>query len=572
MYEEEIFKDGKSFLAWSMEAVKESRPVGPYAGWEGDVNGIKVADDLLMLYQLKVTGEKQREVVGLHMLLFGADKNLRRDVCKVSRFYRPEGAFLWHADLDYLSGRTLPFAVANAWLVESFEKYSKGGCFEMTFAGLGTHLECYNDRGVVRFFNGNPVEMARKEKNDPTIDHSDMTFCELRSLNPGGNKTCPALAEYTGIIEAVAAENVQGIKCYRIKLWSEWPKGDSSFPWTLLVSKTRIDGGYIPRTGDFVHGSAIMFGTFHGEICERPTIRQEPACDAEVGNDANSGEKPSEGTVGPDKALEEDTGEGRDWIWMPRRHESYPDIRRCAGGLDPTVEMVLPKFVTYADYKAAIRGDLREEDLLSRKEMKAVFDQILVADKCKKGPMRLKQAFVGQLEAIGVRHVVKDVQTGERHVWCGVPSGFGNQHTRTHLLAAIEEDGRLLRYSLHSGNWEMRPPNTMEFKAMSAETDGREVRIKSFGEAVAHVNKMIKDDFMVCYSLGPTSMLQAYCDKRNAKGDQTFTVEWQMHSVKWQFAAHDITAQRLVEMIVAYEKHGIEDVQTMAQWAWVNVG
>lgn len=32
MYEEEIFKDGKSFLAWSMEAVKESRSVGPYAG------------------------------------------------------------------------------------------------------------------------------------------------------------------------------------------------------------------------------------------------------------------------------------------------------------------------------------------------------------------------------------------------------------------------------------------------------------------------------------------------------------------------------------------------------------
>ena len=106
MYEEEIFKDGKSFLSWSMEAVKESRPVGPYVGWEGDVNGIKVADDLLMLYQLKVADEKQCEVVDMHMLLFGADKNLRKDVCKVSKFYRPEGGFLWHADLDYLSGRT----------------------------------------------------------------------------------------------------------------------------------------------------------------------------------------------------------------------------------------------------------------------------------------------------------------------------------------------------------------------------------------------------------------------------------------------------------------------------------
>ena len=36
MYEEEIFKDGKSFLAWSMEAVKESRPVGLYAGCADD--------------------------------------------------------------------------------------------------------------------------------------------------------------------------------------------------------------------------------------------------------------------------------------------------------------------------------------------------------------------------------------------------------------------------------------------------------------------------------------------------------------------------------------------------------
>lgn len=431
----------------------------------------------------------------------------------------------------------------------------------------------YNDRGVVRFFNGNPVEWVRKEKNDPTIDHYDMTFCELRSLNPGGNATFPALAEFTGIVESVSAEFVQGVKCYRIKLWSGWPKERSSFPWKLLVSAARIEGRYVPRTGDFVHGSAIMFGTFHGENQDSPTICQMPFGDGEiVGDDVNMETNRCDETAGTETVSVEDDGEGKDWVWMPRRHQKYPDVQRFAGGLDPEVEMALPKFVTYADYRASVKGDLQEEVLLSRKELKAVLDQILVGGKSKKGKMRQKRAFAGNFDSIGIRHVVKDVQTEERHVWCCVPSGFGNQHTRTHLLAAIDADGRLLRYSLHSGNWEMRPPNTMEFKAMSAETDGREVRIKSFKEAIAHVDTMIKDDFLVCCSLGPTSMLQAYCDKRNDKGDQTFTVEWQMHSVKWQFAAHDITAQRLVEMIVAFEKYGIEDVQTMARWAWVNVG
>lgn len=573
MYEEEIFKDGKSFLAWSMAAVKESHPMEPYVGWDGDVNGIRVADDLAMLYQLEVNGEAQREVVDMHMLLWGEDRNLRRDVCKVSKFYRPGGAFLWHADLDYTNGQLLPFAVANAWQKGNFEKYSNGGCFEMTFAGLGTHLECYNDRGVVRFFNGNPVEWVRKEKNDPTIDHYDMTFCELRSLNPGGNATFPALAEFTGIVESVSAEFVQGVKCYRIKLWSGWPKERSSFPWKLLVSAARIEGRYVPRTGDFVHGSAIMFGTFQGENQDSPTICQMPFGDGEiVGDDVNMETNRCDETAGTETVSVEDDGEGKDWAWMPRRHQKYPDVQRFAGGLDPEVEMALPKFVTYADYRASVKGDLQEEVLLSRKELKAVLDQILVGGKSKKGKMRQKRAFAGHLDSIGIRHVVKDALTGERHVWCCVPSSYGGQYTRTHLLAALDADGRVLRYSLHAGDWKMRPSNTMEFTAMSSKANGRETEIGTFAEAIAHVGDMIKDDFLVCGSFGPTSMLQAYCDERAEDGVQKFTVEWQVHSVKWQFAAHGITARQLMAMIAAYEEHGIEAVETMTVWKWVCIG
>ena len=65
----------------------------------------------------------------------------------------------------------MDFCVANAFQAAEYEKYSKGGNFTMTFAGLGDYLECMNDKGVVRFYEGNPVEEERARKNDPTIDH-----------------------------------------------------------------------------------------------------------------------------------------------------------------------------------------------------------------------------------------------------------------------------------------------------------------------------------------------------------------------------------------------------------------
>lgn len=107
---------------------------------------------------------------------------------------------------------------------------------------------------------------------------------------------------------------------------------------------------------------------------------------------------------------------------------------------------------------------------------------------------------------------------------------------------------------------------------MSSKANGRETEIGTFAEAIAHVGDMIKDDFLVCGSFGPTSMLQAYCDERAEDGVQKFTVEWQVHSVKWQFAAHGITARQLIAMIAAYEEHGIEAVETMAVWKWVCIG
>lgn len=42
----------------------------------------------------------------------------------------------------------------------------------------------------------------------------------------------------------------------------------------------------------------------------------------------------------PPERRREDTGKGKGWVWMPRRHEKWPDVQRFVDGLDPAVEKI----------------------------------------------------------------------------------------------------------------------------------------------------------------------------------------------------------------------------------------
>ena len=100
MYETRLFADGKTFLEWAQKNVHKSTRASDMVGWNGAINYIHLDRDLVLLYQLEKTGQSWN-VCGLHMLLWGVQETLRKDVCKISAFYRPEGSVLWHASVVY---------------------------------------------------------------------------------------------------------------------------------------------------------------------------------------------------------------------------------------------------------------------------------------------------------------------------------------------------------------------------------------------------------------------------------------------------------------------------------------
>lgn len=132
MYETRLFGDGKTFLEWAQKNVHKSTRANDMVGWNGAINYIPLDRDLVLLYQLEKTGQSWN-VCGLHMLLWGVQETLRKDVCKISEFYRPEGSVFWHASVVYGGRSPLDFCVTNAFQAAEYEKYSKGGNFTMTW-------------------------------------------------------------------------------------------------------------------------------------------------------------------------------------------------------------------------------------------------------------------------------------------------------------------------------------------------------------------------------------------------------------------------------------------------------
>ena len=251
------------------------------------------------------------------------------------------------------------------------------------------------------------------------------------------------------------------------------------------------------------------------------------------------------------------------WEWLPRKPEDYPEVKSHGGGLAKSVAKTLPKYVVYSEYRKKIKGELKALKDPSRKELKRILDSIDYVITSKDN----LHMFGSVMDAIGIRHFVVDAKTGERHLWCGLPSGFGREHFHSNLLVALDTDGAVLRYTFYMGDWDWhrlyRGMKTQIY--IHSEKDRRQY--DSISAAIKEIPKMVKDDFIIACCLGHTAMLQAYCDEV-ADGVQQFTIEWQIHYLPWQFYISKGTHDQLVAMMVEFESHGIEPVETMARWKW----
>lgn len=567
MYEGEFFKNDERLIKWAKSYIGVSHRADPYIGFNnGAINYVHMAKDLVLLYQLDYSNEQKKLVAGrLHMLLFGSASNLRRNVFRVQKFFRPDGEIIWHSAIDYGTNRCdLPFVVANAWQKMQFEKYSKGGCFEMTFAALGVSLECMNEQGSVRLYSGEALELARKEQGNPDLEYMDVSMSHLRMLNPCvDEKDFPAVAEFTAVIESCVQETICGEKAYRIGLWSGPMSASESFPYHLLVSASHVEKGYVPRVGDFVSGKAIMYGSFRGEPCKEPTIKGSDFSQVIRQNDENGDAakavKSVASKVEPPAEAEKD-----DWKWIPRETRDYMEVTDHGGRLARSVAKSLPKFVTYVDYRKAISGGLQECKLPSRVMVRRIIAQ--VDDMAHiKGDVRGLSDIV---DRIGVRQFMRDDRTGEYHLWCCVGSKYHWEKLRTHLLIALSDKLEILRYTFHTGDWSYRIQNGIDVQ-VNYQSKKRLVHYQTIGQALRRLKSFQPDDYIIVCSRSHASFVQAQCDSDGEKG-QVFELEWQIHYLPWHFCIK-ATRDQVIAVLKEYDRAGVESVQTMLPWKWCQV-
>ena len=512
-------------------------------------------DDNVSILVSTVRDKGQLVASETHFLLRETRKSCRHDFCRVSPFFKVRGKMLWHARLDYCANRRpLAFVVANAFQGEAFDQFSKGGVFRMHFMGLGKSLECLNNRGVMRFWDGLPVARERRDKGDPTIDHVDMVFSTMRALNSCDDNKNPAFAEFESTIENVSRETICGQPCYRIRLWSGPPEDPAGFPWTLLIAKCRVQKGYIPRVGDFVNGVAAMYGTFDEVSDGEPTVFQREY----------EGKSIPEPPI-PDEDIPKAPKGKPETEWLPRRPMDYPDAPVPRVPLPAFTDEPFKKFVTYPEYRRRIGEHLVPVAPPSRKRLREIIDEI--DHRITQDGNRL--VITPVFNAIGVRHAVQDVATGETHLWLGLPVVHVQYDSSAALLVSLDRDGHAVRYTLHTGD---ENGSWMHGEMYSNVTSGggrQAITYKTPNEAMAQIPNMVKDDYMILCASCRGSMFQAQC--RAGGKRKRFVAEWQVFSLEWQFFKENVSEKRLLELCRLFLSGGLPAIENEEPWKQVKM-
>ena len=179
-----------------------------------------------------------------------------------------------------------------------------------------------------------------------------------------------------------------------------------------------------------------------------------------------------------------------------------------------------------------------------------------------------KHMFADCFDAIGIRHMVRDGETGELHLWCCLPSGIHRERYRTNLLIALDRNLSVLRYTFHTGEWNWMKMDRGMAIHINFQSSKNLVDYDSIPKAIPHLIEMKKNDYILVIPRGPTVFLQAWCDESDGNGNLQLTMEWQVHGLPWQFTVKNGTREQFVAMLEELDKHGIEPVQTMARWRW----
>lgn len=552
MYDKLLFRSNDELFQY----VSENGPKWPvlkeYKGCKTPTPWGRLDDNVSILVST-VRDKGQIVASETHFILRETRKACRHDFCRVSPFFKVRGKMLWHARLDYCANRRpLDFVVANAFQGERFDRFSKGGVFRMRFMGLGESLECLNNRGVIRFWDGLPVARERRDKSDPTIDHVDMVFSTMRALNSCGDRKSPAFAEFESTIENVSRETICGQPCYRIRLWSGPLDSPAAFPWTLLIAKARVQKGYIPRVGDFVNGIAAMYGTFDEVADGKPTVF-EPEF---MGGDPEP-PIPEEDIPKPPAGKPKDE-------WLPRRPMDYPDAPAPRVPLPAFTDEPFKKFVTYPEYRQHLGEKLVPVAPPSRKRLREIIneiDHVITTD----GNRRV---FAPHFDAIGIRHAVRDPATGETHLWLCIPwySRWCERHGD--LLVTVSGDGCALRYSIHTGD-EMWAHGEWESFTSGFKKGNKRTNFDTPSMALESVPNMKKDDFIILSGQCHGSMLQAACTRGGQR--HAFLVEIQIFGVEWQFFKKCVSEKRLLELCQLFLSGGLAAVENEEPWRHVRM-
>ena len=325
-------------------------------------------------------------------------------------------------------------------------------------------------------------------------------------------------------------------------------------PVTLLIAKARVQKGYIPRVGDFVNGTAAMYGTFDEVAKGEPTVF-EPGFHGGVPEPPI----PEKDIPRPPEGKPEDE-------WLPRRPMDYPDAPAPRVPLPAFTDEPFRKFVTYPEYRRHIGEDLVPVAPPSRKRLLEILneiDHVITTD-------GNRHVFAPHCDAIGIRHAVRDSATGETHLWLGLPEFRKSRWVERHgdLLVTLSPDGRAIRYAIHTGDerwahgeWESF---TWGFKKGSERKD-----YNSPNAAMKAIPTMKKDDFIVLSAKCRGSMLQAACKRAGER--RSFLVEIQIFTIEWQFFKKNVSEKRLLELCGLFLDGGLAAVENEEAWKQVRM-
>ncbi len=545
MYEMDFFPETQMLLDVAMARVGEAELVEALEEGESPFLTASLSESVELLYETERVGEGL-EIRRFEVLVRPWRNMKPRDVFLVSPFYRvADDEPIWHSEVLFTpeSESGLPFVVANAWRDRAlFEHYRSGGLANLTITGLGVYLECRNEHCIL---SGTACRQGEGLPDGFDLSH-------LRALSGCDLEDAPAMAEFYSVVEDVDFVYVEGEPCWKLMVWSAPPNLPNGFSWQLLVPEHRIKDDYIPRVGDAIAGKAALFGWFSPSLPEKPFTRATIHYPEDVFFAADAPEAVEDE---PEPTPTEDVVEEMEAVnrmLLPRGLEHYPSVENFGGGLEPSVAEVYPTFVTYAEYLRHKPDELEALPPLTQKEMIAILRQIPEVNQ------HLLYSFEILIDQLNVLHVAKAPSTGERHLWCACPSPRQASEHYTSLLVAVDDTGKVLRYTLFSG-YQPLP----EERFLLAYENGRFESVKELEE---YLSRCQEEDYFIVEPVAYSEFFQGIQTE-----DGLWLLEWQMHDVKWQFrTVKSVSLARVLELLHTYLAQGVVALQTMERWEKVS--